>query len=184
MSWFLVDDDFHGHDKVLALLKEPDGLSAIGLWTICGSWSRRYKRSGFVPDAVVISVVGKCSMRPLDISGRSWTASDASELAGVLVSGELWSRVEGGYQFHDWDDIYKLEDKDAQRKKKDADRKRAERALKKLQDGVGAKLRTSMDCPRTPGEGDGTDGSESYLEARDQSEGFQTAVLFRAGGRR
>lgn len=182
MSWFLVDDKFHGHDKVLALLELPDGLQAIGLWTLCGSWSRDHKRAGFVPDAVVHAMAGKCPRTSMDGPGRVRTASDASELAGVLVSKELWTRVEGGYQFHDWDDIYKLEDKDAQRKRKDADRKRAERALKKLQADVGANPRTSMDGPWTPGDGDGTDGSGSYLEGSTRGSG--SPRLVKAGGAR
>lgn len=166
MSWFLVDDELHSHEKVLALLEQPDGLAAIGLWTLCGSWSRKYRKAGFVPHTVVGALSRHtCRARPVDISGQIWTASDASGLPRTLVDAGLWISVDGGYQFHDWDAIYQFETKESERKRKDRDRKRAERALKKLQDGVCITSGLSNGRPADTGEEIGTEDSEySSLE--------------------
>jgi hypothetical protein len=40
----------------------------------------------------------------------------------------MWSAVDGGYQFNDWDEVYKSERKSSERKDKDAERKRLKRA--------------------------------------------------------
>lgn len=44
MPWFKVDDGFHDHPKVDEL-----SLEAIGLWTLCGTWSSRHLTDGEVP---------------------------------------------------------------------------------------------------------------------------------------
>jgi hypothetical protein len=184
VSWFLVDDNFSGHEKVTALRKLPGGLAAIGLWTLCGSWSRRHRRGGFVPDATVVDYAGETRDTSEDVHGRVRTSSDASEMADLLVRGRLWTRVDGGYQFHDWGEVYRIEDKEAQRKRKDADRKRAERALKRLQEPDEPSKPASMDGPRTPGDGDGTEGSGySSLEGSNTC-ARGAARLLRAGGAR
>lgn len=82
MPWFNVDDSFHSHPKVLAT--EP---AALGLWVVAGSWSNASRTEGFVPDHVL----------PRLLPG-------SAELARALVTAGLWSRVKGGYMFHDWTD--------------------------------------------------------------------------------
>jgi hypothetical protein len=80
MPWFKVDDGFHSHPKAIAA-----GTPAIGLWTLCGSWSSDQLKDGFVPTAVAL---------------RYGTRA----MCKALVSAGLWLVVDGGYQFHDWGD--------------------------------------------------------------------------------
>ncbi|MBN7792515.1 hypothetical protein [Microbacterium esteraromaticum] len=79
MPWFKVDDGFHGHPKVIGL-----SLSAVGLWTLAGTWSAQYLTEGRVPAGMVRRFGG------------------ASEDVSELVDAALWHEVDGGYEFHDW----------------------------------------------------------------------------------
>ena len=81
MPYFPVDDSFHSHPKSMAV-----SLTALGLWTVAGSWSSDHLRDGFVPDHVVSSL-----------------SRGQIELAKELVGAGLWKRTRGGYQFHEWD---------------------------------------------------------------------------------
>ena len=80
--WFKVSDDLHSHPKAMAA-----GPAAIGLWTLAGSWSSDAHKGGFVPDYVIPRL-----------------CEDGPELARKLVAVGLWSRVRGGYRFHQWDE--------------------------------------------------------------------------------
>jgi hypothetical protein len=77
VPWFLVDDHFHSHPKVLAT--EP---AALGLWAVAGSWSSEHLTNGVVRD---------------DVLPRLFP--DAVKLAEALVAAGLWKRVKGGYKF-------------------------------------------------------------------------------------
>lgn len=87
MTWFRVDDDFHGHPKVLAVLERHP--TAVILWTIAGSWSASYLTEGRLTASYV----------------RRLTASyggDAGD-AEALVAVGLWEHDgPDGYRFHDW----------------------------------------------------------------------------------
>lgn len=83
MPHFRVDDMIHSHPKA-----RRAGLVAMGLWTLCGSWSMSYKTDGFVP---------------------AWFAHafpNGRRVAAELIAAELWSEGEHegehGYRFHDW----------------------------------------------------------------------------------
>lgn len=83
MPWFKVDDTLHSHPKV-----RRASLSALGLWTIGGSYAMAYKTNGFVPEWFAHGFP------------RGRTA------AAELVRIGLWDNAtcdgESGYQFHDW----------------------------------------------------------------------------------
>lgn len=83
MSWFPVDDAFHGHPKA-----RRAGFEAIGLWTVAGSYCMAYLTDGFVPEWFV-------KEKPKGLA-----------LAKRLITAELWrpSEKDGeqGFQFHDW----------------------------------------------------------------------------------
>jgi hypothetical protein len=79
MPWFKVDDGFHGHPKVVEL-----SLSAVGLWTLAGSWCAKYLTDGHVPSKTVTRLGGE------------------KYLAEELVSADLWLSAPGGYEFKDW----------------------------------------------------------------------------------
>ncbi len=80
MTWFKVDDRLHSHPKAIAA-----GTPAMGLWVLCGSWSSAQLQDGHVPLAIA----------------RMY---GTPALARSLVKSGLWDEVEGGYQFHDWED--------------------------------------------------------------------------------
>jgi hypothetical protein len=80
MTWFKVDDGFHDHPKTEEL---PD--SAVALWTRAGSWCARHLTDGFVPE--------RRARRLCD---------NPDEGIAALLAANLWIKVDGGYQFHDW----------------------------------------------------------------------------------
>lgn len=84
MTWFRVDDKFHGHRKVLHLFDGPCPADAIALWTLAGSWCGDHLTDGAVPTSFV---------------ARSGLDKRA---AAELVRVGLWERQEEGYHFKDW----------------------------------------------------------------------------------
>ena len=84
MVWFKVDDGLHKHRKVRkALAEDPASMS---LWVVAGSWSSDEGTDGFISDDQL-----------------PWLLPAGAEaLARTLVAARLWSRVRGGYQFHEW----------------------------------------------------------------------------------
>lgn len=80
MPWFRVDGGFAFHRKVVLA-----GNAAVGLWTRAGSWSAEEGTGGWIPDEMVLALGTKAQ-------------------AHRLVDASLWRRVDGGYEFHDWDD--------------------------------------------------------------------------------
>jgi len=80
---FRVDDMLHSHPKA-----RRAGLSAMGLWSLCGSYGMSYKQDGFVPEWFVLGF------------------PNGKRLATTLVSVGLWENAtrdgEEGFQFHDW----------------------------------------------------------------------------------
>lgn len=78
MPWFPVDDGFAFHRKAVRA-----GNAALGLWVRAGSWSAQQTTDGFVPDDMV-AVLG------------------TSAQADRLVKAGLWTRVEDGFEFHEW----------------------------------------------------------------------------------
>lgn len=79
MSWFKVDDKLHSHPK-----RHRAGLRAMGLWVAAGSWSSDQLTDGHIPSHMLAVLGG----RPSD--------------ARALVDAELWTPVEDGWLFHDW----------------------------------------------------------------------------------
>lgn len=100
MTRFKVDDQFHSHPKVMAT--DPD---ALGLWVVAGSWCCAGLTDGFVPDYVL----------PRLLPG-------AVKLARKLVASGLWVRVDGGHQFHDWQEFNLSAEQEKKRKADNARR--------------------------------------------------------------
>lgn len=90
MPWFMTDDKFHSHKKVIRATAL--GVAPIGLWNLAGSWSSDQLTDGFIPDYI--------AMR---LDPRQW-----EENAAALVRAGLWvvDEVEGeaGWRFHQWDE--------------------------------------------------------------------------------
>lgn len=91
--WFKVDDKFHDHPKVRALLEqfEDDAVTAFGLWVLAGAWCGDQMSDGLISGYVL----------------RRWH-SDWERLSQMLVDAGLWEAVDVDgrphRQFHDWTD--------------------------------------------------------------------------------
>lgn len=123
MPWFKVDDGLAFHRKVVAA-----GNAAMGLWVRAGSWAAHELTNGFVPDHMV-GVIG--------------TPAQAQR----LVNTGLWTRSDGGFQFHQWNEpgrqptaaeVIAEREQNAARQAEFRKRRRAQKNLAKattLQDG-------------------------------------------------
>jgi hypothetical protein len=76
---FRVRDTFVNHPKTIGI-----SLHAVGLWTLCGSWSACHRTDGIVPIGFVSTHKG-------------WQRA-----AAELVDRHLWAETEGGWVFIDW----------------------------------------------------------------------------------
>lgn len=81
MSWFKLDDKFHGHRKTLELFDGPCPADSIALWALSASWCADQLTDGRVP----ISFIRR--------SGLDRRAADE------LVRVRLWERDGDGYRF-------------------------------------------------------------------------------------
>jgi hypothetical protein len=83
MPWFKVDDKLHASRKLLSIPRRYR-LSALGLWTIAGSWSADQLTDGKVPDYMV----------------EEWGGNKT--LIDWLVKADLWQEIPEGTQFKNW----------------------------------------------------------------------------------
>lgn len=119
--WFKVDDNLATHPKVLKA-----GNAAMGLWVRAGSWSGQHLTDGFVA-AEALPMIG------------------TREQAERLVEVGLWDEVDGGFQFHQWEERQPSKASTEERREAERQRKaawRAEQARKRMSrgdaDGTGA----------------------------------------------
>lgn len=77
MGTFDVHSDLHELDG----LRGPDGLAAVGLFSLAGAWTGSHGRRAIVPDHIVSDL-----------------ASDDPESVELLVRVGLWERVPEGYR--------------------------------------------------------------------------------------
>lgn len=91
MGWGRLDDKFHSHRKILRLLDEPDGLAAVGLWTLALSWARDQHKRGETEALIPHGV-------PRRLSGCDPT------LPALLVKVGLWTECADGWMIHDYRD--------------------------------------------------------------------------------
>jgi hypothetical protein len=94
MGWARIDDGFDDHPKILSLLENDDGVTAVGLWLLCLTWAHRNTRkAGKVPGLIPSSLP------------RRYFGPGARDLAKLLVAEDLWDeRAEGdGWMIHDFD---------------------------------------------------------------------------------
>lgn len=83
MAWFKVDDKLHTSRKLLSIPRRYR-LSALGLWTLAGSWSADQLTDGKVPDYMV----------------EEWGGTKV--LVDWLVKSDLWQEIPDGTQFKNW----------------------------------------------------------------------------------
>ena len=168
MPFFQVDDQFHSHPKTAWL---SDG--AVALWTRAGSHCAAYLTDGFVDDAAVRRLGGK--KRAID------------ELLTIRPphASPLWIRVEGGYQFHDWDQYQPTAEEVKQNRRKARERMKTVRANKgrTLDDGS-QKVRIAQSNPSHSIPINKTDTSSPVLETGasgpDESESVEAICIRQA----
>jgi hypothetical protein len=81
VTWFYVDDKFWSHPKTIGI-----SLSAVGVWTMAGTWCMAHLTDGYIPSDALRMVC------------RRKTLKEEQE----LVIRNLWTEVGDGYQFVDW----------------------------------------------------------------------------------
>jgi hypothetical protein len=118
VAWFKVDDRYWSHPKVMCLT-----TSARGVWLSAGSWAAAYLTDGHVPSRILFAIIPE---------PRSKVMAAASE----LVAAGLWTVVDDGWQFHDWDDYQPTKEMvdavrhaDAERKRRGRDTQRTLRSM-------------------------------------------------------
>ncbi|WP_326646085.1 hypothetical protein OG884_15650 [Streptosporangium sp. NBC_01755] len=92
MAWARIDDAFDDNAKVLALLEHDDGVTAVGLWTLCLAWAHRNtRRGGKAPGVIPASLP------------RRYLGPQGKAMAALLVEVGLWDVLDGGWKFHDFE---------------------------------------------------------------------------------
>ena len=102
MTWFKIDDGFWSHPKISSLSD-----FSVALWVRAGAYCCQHLTDGFVPK------------ESLKLLGKQAGAKQ-------LVSAGLWIEVDGGWQFHDWNEYQ--ETSSAVRKRRDDSRERQRKA--------------------------------------------------------
>lgn len=115
MTWFRIDDAFWSHPKTVALSPQ-----AVALWIRAGSYACAHLTDGYVAHHSCVTVL-------------QGTPKAIAELTRVTPGHEhaLWTRVDGGYQFHDWAEYQEESQVIRQRRKDTAARTAAWRAKRK-----------------------------------------------------
>ena len=126
--WFMVDDKLHNSGKARQV-----SLAAMGLWTLCGSWSGSQETDGWLPEWAV---------RQFEKPGE-----DVSSLVDELVAVGLWEPAarqpvdvrkrigEASWVFHDWGDYQWTRERLVERRKSQAQRTARSRARKAAREG-------------------------------------------------
>lgn len=127
MPWFKVDDALAFHMKALAA-----GNTALGLWVRAGSWSSQQLTDGFVPATMVPALGG------------------GHKDAKALVHAGLWHQVEGGFQFHQWEQYQPT------REQVEAERAAAADRMRKVRAGKRSPERSPEQVPNVPTNEHGT----------------------------
>lgn len=112
MVWFRVDDGFHDHPKVEALLESKHASDAIALWTLAGSWCGKHLTDG----EISASKVARLGIR------------HHAKAAQELVRVRLWEKTETGFRFHQWTERQAARADVDQTRRESADRMRRLRA--------------------------------------------------------
>ncbi|WP_433658070.1 hypothetical protein ACQPW1_39805 [Nocardia sp. CA-128927] len=111
MPWFKVDDGFANSAAVVRIPRRYR-VTAVGLWTLAGTWCSKELTDGFVPVYL------------LDELGAS------KAIAEHLVKAGLWHTVEGGWQFACWAPDQPTRAQVLEAREKEAERKRRWREAK------------------------------------------------------
>lgn len=101
IAWFKVDDQLAFHPKAATA-----GNAAMGLWVRAGSYASAHLTDGFIASAIALAMANECD-------------------ADALVNVGLWDRVDGGYQFHGWDEWQPDAEEERIRREERSEKRRA-----------------------------------------------------------
>lgn len=162
MTWFKVDDAFGRHAKVKALRAKGARVrsDALTIWLLCGVECAAALGQGGVVDGFVSESDLEDAARPL--SGAALQAA-----AAALVDVGLWTRVDGGWLFHDWEDHQPTTESVRRTREKWKAKKRDRRTV----DTVVSKVVSPGD---TQGDSTGDTTVESPVESQGESPGVST----------
>lgn len=104
MPWFKIDDGFYDHPKVDDL-----SLSAVGLWTMAGTWCAKQLTDGHVTPGRV----------------RKFGATD--DVVAELVACGLWVADGPGWQFKNWEQYQPTRESVESQREYERERKRKQR---------------------------------------------------------
>jgi len=110
--WAKLDDALIDHSKVFKagkLIGKNGPAVALGFYAVGLMWSNKHLTDGFLPEAVV--------------EGLTHVESPLS-IAGALVKADLFEKVDGGFQIHDFDDFNPSAAAIKRKRKEDRARKR------------------------------------------------------------
>ena len=129
MSWFKVDDSFHGHPKVKRIPRSAR-KAAVALWTLAGSYCSFHLTDGH--------------LLADDVLDNGGSTKDAEQLVAVGLwhsHGHNCDRCpdvpEGEYLFHDWLDYNPSREQVLAERKAAAERQRRAREKAKSQRDAG-----------------------------------------------
>lgn len=103
MTWFRVDDSFWTHPKVLAIPRK-DRPTAVGLWTLAGSYSGNHLTDGLVGTNMLdeFGVPKRYALQLVEV--RLWHApgDDCPSCGKCEKCLEAGIELRTGYRFHDF----------------------------------------------------------------------------------
>lgn len=112
--WARLDDALIDHEKIFTagdLLGKNGAAIALGFFAVGLMWSNKHLTDGFLKDAVIRSF------------GRH--VEDPRRVADALAKAELFDKVEGGFQIHDFNDWNPTAANVKRKRREDRERKRA-----------------------------------------------------------
>lgn len=103
MTWFRVDDSFWTHPKVLSIPRK-DRPTAVGLWTLAGSYSGQHLTDGLVGLNMIdeFGVPKRFALQLVEV--RLWHAPgvDCPACEKCEKCQQAGIALHAGYRFHDW----------------------------------------------------------------------------------
>ena len=114
MAWARLDDSFYDHPKVIKLAENHSAAGFLHVRAI--AYCSKHLTDGLIPRVMVESLV------PVQ--------RDRDEQVGALLEMGFWYRAEDkdAYAIHDFLDYQPTRDEVAEKRRKDRERKRQERA--------------------------------------------------------
>jgi hypothetical protein len=105
MAWVRLDDQLHNNAKITAVV--ADDVGALGLWTLCRSWTASQPVQGYIPPRQPGALVQDKRKGPrlaaILVEHRSFhVRGDECDDCREQIKLRHWPDHDDGYVFHDW----------------------------------------------------------------------------------